>query len=143
MSQTDRALIHQLSKKHRDLVQMIFEQLGGKFSRDEFFPWRKKKWSTEQYAASLSQIKSLYKCTDEEAEAVMVSDIFNSDLPDRGVARRIIIADPDELESALSLNARLDWIDTCHPSQPWDESYPDVWIALRGLAAGDSRLPKP
>ena len=137
MSQTDRTLISQISKKHRDIVQEILKHRGGKLSRDEFFPWRKKKWSTRQYAATLSQIKSLYPCTDEEAEAVMVSDIINSDLPDRGVARRIINHDPDELESALSLSARLDWIDTCHPFQPWGESHPDVWIALRGLAAGD------
>ena len=85
----------------------------------------------------LSQIKSLYGCTDEEAEAMWVADIFNSCLPDRGVARRIINEDPDELESVLSLSARLDWLNNCRPSEQWGESYPDVWIALRGLAAGD------
>jgi hypothetical protein len=144
MSRTNPTLISQISKKHRDVVHSIYEHRGGNLSRDEFLHRTKEKWMTEpgcmynttQYVANRSQTKTLYGCTDDEAEAMVVADIYNSNLPDRGVARRIINEDPDELESALSLSARLDWIDTCYPSQ-WGESYPDVWIALRGLAAGD------
>ena len=68
---------------------------------------------------------------------MVVASIFNLNLPDRGVARRIATDDPDELESALSLSARLDWLHTCHPSGQKGQTFPDIWLALRGLAAGD------
>ena len=83
------------------------------------------------------QFESGYGCTHEESEAMVVAVIFKSWLLDRGVARRFMTEDASELEAALSLSARLDWIDHCYPSQPRGESYPDVWIALRGLAAAD------
>lgn len=145
MSRTDPTLIGQISRKHRDVVHRILEHRGGNLSRDEFFHRTKKQWMTEpgsmdnttQYVESRSNIESTYGCTHEEAEAMVVRTIYNSDLPDRGVARRIMTGDPGELEAALSLSARLDWINTCYTSQPWGTSYPDIWIALRGLAAGD------
>ncbi len=145
MSRTDPTLISQISKKHRDVIHAILEHEGGNLSRDQFYRRTKKQWKTErgsldtatEYVESLSQIESVYGCTHEESEAMVVAVIYKSRLLERGVARRIMTEDANELEAALSLSARLDWIDNCYPSQPWGESYPDVWIALRGLAAGD------
>jgi hypothetical protein len=145
MPRTDPTLISQISKKHRDVVHTIYEHRGGNLSKDEFFHRNKEEWMTEpgfihnttQYESSLSNIKSLYRCTDEEAEAMVVASIYDSSLPDRGVARRVMTGDPDEMESALSLSARLDWLHRCNPSWQKRQSYPDIWFALRGLAAGD------
>jgi hypothetical protein len=145
MPRTDPTLISRISKKHRDVVHTIYEHRGGNLSRDEFFRRNKEEWMTEpglignttQYVPSLSNIKSLYPCTDEEAEAMVVASIYNLNLPDRGVARRIVTDNPNELEAALSLSARLDWLHTCNPSRQSGQSYPDIWFALRGLAAGD------
>ena len=39
--------MRQISKKHRDLVQVIFEHRGANLSRDEFFHRTKEKWMTE------------------------------------------------------------------------------------------------
>jgi hypothetical protein len=105
MSQTDRTLMRQISKKHRDLVQVIFEHRGANLSRDEFFHRTKEKWMTEppgsgymygttRYLGNRSQIKSLYGCTDEEAEAMVDANIYQSSPrrprpgPDRTIRRR-------------------------------------------------------
>lgn len=148
MSQTDPTLISQISKKHRDVVHSILEHDGGNLSRDEFYRRTKEKRMTERgildtatrYVESLSQVEDIYGCTHEEAEAMVVAAMFKSHLLYRGVARRIMTGDPGELEAALSLSARFDWIDTCYPSRQSGESYPDIWFALHGLAAGDIKV---
>lgn len=120
MSRTDPTLISQISRKHRDVVHTILEHRGGNLSRDEFYRRTKEQWMTErgtldtgtQYVEALSHIENVYGCTHEEAEAMVVAVIFGSCLLDRGVARRIMSEDPGELEAALSLSARLDWIRT-------------------------------
>ena len=146
MTKPATTLMSQISKKHRDVVQEIFKHRGANLSRDEFFHRTKEKWTTVpvhriQYPpfsnARRSYLKDLFGCTDEEAEAMMVSEVYGENLLDRGVARRIQTGDPEELEAALSLSARLEWENACYPGQPWGTSYPNVWIALRGLAAGD------
>jgi hypothetical protein len=145
MSRPDPPLISQISKKHRVLIQNIFELQGGNLSRDEFFHRTKENWMTEQgfiynttqYAAQRIHLKSTYECTDEEAEAMLAASIYELNLVERGVARRIMTEDPGELEAALSLSARLGRVGDCRPSRPWGNSYPDIWMALRGLAAGD------
>jgi Ankyrin repeats (many copies) len=146
MAQSVSTLMSQISKKHRDVVQKIFKHGGANLSRDEFFQQAKKKSMAEPavystadswYADRLDNVKTLHGCTDEEAEAMVVAEFYDSDLTARGVARRIMSDDPGELEAALSLQARFDWLNTCYPSRQSGESYPDVWMALKGLAAGD------
>jgi hypothetical protein len=146
MTKPAPTLISQISKKHRDVVQTIFKDRGANLSRDEFFHRTKEEWMNETRTRletrslkidSLNNMKRIYGCTDEEAEAMVIGAMYKLDLLERGVARRILNGDPEELESALSLSARLDWLDSCHPGQPWGASYPNVWIALRGLAARD------
>ncbi len=145
MTQPVATLMSQISKKHRDVVHKIYEHSGANLSRDEFFERTKEKSLTEPGNPLYTPFsierrsfkKTTYGCTDEEAEAMMVAEVYAIDLTARGVARRLMTEDPGELESALSLNARLDWVHTCYPSQPWGTSYPHVWKALNGLAAGD------
>ena len=142
MSQTDPTLISQISKKHREVVHRILVHRGGNLSRDEFFHRAKEQSMTEPGSMEntthyVQHIKHIYGCTHEEAEAMVVASDYESSLLERGLARRIMTEDPGELEAALSLSARLDWIRTCYPSQPSGTSYPDIWNALRGLAAGD------
>lgn len=145
MSRTDPTLNGQISKKQRDLVHQIFEHQGGKLSRDEFFHRTREEWMTEpgfipdttRYGAQRTHLKRTYHCKDDEADAMVVASIYELNLLERGIARRIINDDPGELESALSLSARLGWIDHCRPSRPSGDSYADIWMSLRGLAAGD------
>jgi hypothetical protein len=146
MAKPAPTLLSQIPKKHRDVVQKIFKDEGANLSRDEFFQRAKEKSMTEPavystadswYADRLDNVKTLHGCTDEEAAAMVVAEFYQRDLTERGVARRIMTDDPGELEAALSLETRFDWINTCHPSRQRGESYPDVWKALKALAAGD------
>lgn len=73
---------------------------------------------------------------------MMVSEVYEGNLLDRGVARRFLTGDPEELEAALSLIARLGWENTCYPGQPSGTSYANVWKALHGLASGDIEVAK-
>ena len=146
MTKPAPTLISQLSKKQREVVQKIVENEGANLSRDEFYHWTEANLKTntrEAKQAALSNdglrihLKNRFGCTDEEAEAMMVRSTYETNLVARGVARRIVTGNPEELEAALSLSARLSWVGTCYPGRPWGASYPDVWTALSGLAAGD------
>ncbi len=146
MTKPAPTLLSQISKKHRDIVQKIFEHEGANLTRDEFLRWTKEKLIAEpdrrdQYPYfsenRRSYLKDLYGCTDEEAEAMMVSEVYGRNLLDRGVARRFLTGDPEELEAALSLDARFEWANHCSAGPPFGVDYSNVWIALRGLAAGD------
>ncbi len=146
MTKPAPTLISQISKKQRDVVQKIFEHEGANLSRDEFFHWTEAQRTTNTRQAKQAawshnglriHLKNRFGCTDEEAEAMLVRSTYETGLVARGVARRILTGNPEELEAALSLSARLDWVGTCYPGRPWGASYPDVWTALGGLAAGD------
>ena len=146
MTKPAPTLISQISKKQRDVVQKIFEHEGANLSRDEFFHWTEenlKANTRDAKQAALSNdglrihFKNRFGCTDEEADAMMVRSTYETNLVARGVARRIVTGNPEELEAALSLSARFYWVGTCYPGQPWGASYPNVWTALSGLAAGD------
>ena len=66
-----------------------------------------------------------------------VARLYNLQLMRRGVARRIVHDDPAELEAALWLATRIDWIEVCPPSRRMEDRYPYIWIVFRGLAASD------
>jgi hypothetical protein len=69
--------------------------------------------------------------------AVAVATIYNQDLVRRGLARRICRDDPGELEDALSLATRFEWMECCPPGRPSRDRYPEIWTVFHGLAAGD------
>ena len=146
MTKPAPTLLAQPSKKHRDIIQKIFEHEGANLTRDGFVRWTKEKLIAEPDPRDQSPyfsenrrnyLKDLYGCTDEEAEAIMVSEVYGRNLLDRGVARRFLTGDPEELEAALSLDARFEWANHCSAGPPFGVDYSNVWIALRGLAAGD------
>ncbi len=62
---------------------------------------------------------------------------YSPNLARRGVARRIVNDDPAELETALSLATRFEWMESCLPSRSWNDRYPEIWTVFRGLAARD------
>ncbi len=138
-------LIRQLPEKHRKLVRRIIEREGGDLSRNEFYLQNKRRIRKEiekysgltLYDLVLRNLKEHYGCTDEEAEAMSAARTYCQDLVRRGIARRIVRDDPSELEAALSLATRYDWIEICYPSRQTAEKYPEVWIVFRALAASD------
>jgi hypothetical protein len=143
------SLIRQLPEAHRKLVRRIVDRGGGGLSRGEFFR-REKARDRKQidrysglshYDVLLRNLKANNEgCTEEEVEAMAVANLYGRDLLRRGIARRILRDDPGELEAALSLQARLDWLEMCEPAVRRHDTYPDVWMVFHGLAAGDHEV---
>ncbi len=93
------------------------------------------------YDLTLRNLKTNFRYTDEEAEAVAAANLYGRGLLRRGVARRILRDDPGELAAALSLAARLDWLGWCEPGHlQGDSRYSLVWMVFNGLAAGDHEV---
>jgi hypothetical protein len=138
-------LIKQLSEKHQELVRRIIKRYHGDLSRLEYFRLEERRSKTEidkytgktWYQTLLDNVKENNACTDEEAVAIATANLLGRELLDRGVARRIVHDDPSELECALGLGTRLEWIEGCMPWRRWDDRYPEIWTVFRGLAAGD------
>ena len=133
MTKPAPTLISQISKKQRDVVQKIFEHEGANLSRDELFHWTEENLKTNTRDAKQAarsndglriHFKNRFGCTDEEADAMMVRSTYETNLVARGVARRIVTGNPEELEAALSLSARFSWVGTCYPGQPWGGALP-------------------
>jgi hypothetical protein len=145
MATQKSSLIRQFPEKHRELVRRILERDGGKLSRSQFYSQTKKRESKEIekysglmfYDLRLRNLNEHYGCSDDEAEAMAAARIYGQQLLRRGLARRIVHDDPAELEAALWLATRIEWIESCPPSRLVGERYPEIWIILRGLAAGD------
>jgi hypothetical protein len=145
MAEPTRPMFEQLSEAHRNVVLTSLKRERGDLSREDFFLKSMQRSSVEvgsstgqtSYVTLLDTKKWLAPCTDEEAEARAMATIYSDNLLARGVARRIIKDDPEELESALSLEARLYWLEECAPNQGDLSLYPNVWKVFRGLAASD------
>ena len=152
MTKPAPTLISQISKKHRDVVQKIFEHEGANLSRDEFFHWteaerttntRRAKQAASSHNGLRIHLKNRFGCTDEEAEAMMLRSTYETNLLARGVARRILTGNPDELEAALALvlasigSAPATRVN--HGASPT----PTSGRHLAGSRRGTSRLPRP
>jgi hypothetical protein len=145
MATQKNILLRQLPAKHRKLVQSIVERCDKQLSREEYFRLQEKQWKTELdkyssqtlYEVLFENLKSPNSCTDEEAEALATARILSLDLLARGVARRIVNDDPAELECALRLGTRIEWVESCLPRLSSDQKYPNIWTVFHGLAASD------
>jgi hypothetical protein len=145
MAKQISSLIRQLPEEHRKLVRRIVERDGAELSRSQFFSHTKRRMSKEidkysgltWYDSLFRNTRENYGCTDPEVEAMAAANIYSRVLERRGVARRIVHDDPGELEAALSLSTRFEWMDTSPPLRRSAERYPEVWTVFRALAASD------
>ncbi|HUY88839.1 MAG TPA: hypothetical protein VMV10_08910 [Pirellulales bacterium] len=64
------------------------------------------------------------------------TSLFSTDLLERGLARRIAFNVLSDLRTALSMDARIKWLEH-RRYRSKDGSYPDAWTILRALAARD------
>src|SRR5262249_39778436 len=129
----------------RKLVRSIAGRYCGVLSREQYFRRNKKHWSSEidkrsgktLYAILLENIQTSESCTEDEAAAMAIASLYSWELLPRGVARRLIQNDLGELEAALSLGARIAWLQSSLPQRRQADLYPNIWTVFHGLAASD------
>lgn len=145
MANQTSPMMREISKPHRKLIQTIMKRDHGELSRTAYFRFNQKRLKSEiskytgetGYDEIFGNVKQNDHCTDDEAAAIVCANMMSWDLLERGVARRLTYDDPAELECALSLGTRLDWLRDCQPRQCADSVYANIWAVFRGLAAGD------
>jgi hypothetical protein len=136
---------NKLSAADRKAIDRILKHDGGDKTRDAYYRAEMKAWKStidkytgkSHYEVHLKNVQENLRCSEAEAEAYVIGDVYIRDLVARGVARRFANDSPAELSCALSLVARFKRLEMIPP--PGDPSIRafDVWEILQSLAAGD------
>ncbi len=141
-----KPLQSQLNAQQREYVQMLLEDYRCDADLWAFPDIERKARLTEiDQRSGLNSLECLRRnlrqqqpqLNDEECEAMVEMNLLsNLDLIERGLARRIAFNMLSDLRAALSLDARMSWLEHRRYRRKGG-SYPDAWTILRALAAKD------
>jgi len=135
----------QLTTKQREFVQSRLERDRGDADLWEFPDLLRQARLSEIHSDSglnwlevlRRNIHLMHQVSDDECEALLELQFLSFNLRERGVARRLAFNTPNDLRTALSLQARVEWFERGGFGCENGSFYPEAWTILRALAARD------
>ena len=141
-----KTLIQTLPEKQRKIVRQIYKREQCELTHTQYFRANVREWKANtdrhsgksHYDEMRENLARDRELTSEELDALILANFFGFELERRGIAKRIVDESPSEMAKALSLSARLKWIERGnHPSEVWV----DLWHLLNAaLASGDTAV---